>query len=39
MYNLRKSVDGKADNNETNTNKTKLIHTLVGHGFVLKSEQ
>lgn len=41
MFNLRKSVDGKTDNDNTNTktNKTKLIHTLVGHGFVLKSEQ
>ena len=39
MFNLRKSVDGKTGNDNTNTNKTKLIHTLVGHGFVLKSEQ
>lgn len=39
MFNLRKSVDGKTGNDNANTNKTKLIHTLVGHGFVLKSEQ
>jgi len=30
MFNLRKVVDGNAEN--------KLIHTLIGHGFVLKNE-
>lgn len=31
MFNLRKAVDGKTDN--------KLIHTLVGRGFVLRTEE
>ncbi|MEG3755924.1 response regulator transcription factor [Psychromonas arctica] len=35
MFNLRKAVDGQGDNKHP----TKLIHTLVGYGFVLKDEQ
>ncbi|WOT04201.1 response regulator transcription factor [Shewanella youngdeokensis] len=34
MFNLRKVVDGNASDN----NENKLIHTLVGRGFVLKNE-
>jgi len=35
MFNLRKAVDGQGENKH----QTKLIHTLVGYGFVLKDEQ
>jgi len=35
MFNLRKAVDGQGDDKHP----TKLIHTLVGYGFVLKDEQ
>jgi len=35
MFNLRKAVDGQGDDKYP----TKLIHTLVGYGFVLKDEQ
>ena len=42
MFNLRKAVDGHADktnNSDSNANiNSKLIHTIVGHGFVLKNE-
>ena len=36
MFNLRKVVDGHSDNTCKPSNQ-KLIHTLVGHGFVLKT--
>jgi len=35
MFNLRKAVDGQGNDKHP----TKLIHTLVGYGFVLKDEQ
>jgi len=35
MFNLRKVVDGQASGTYTPNNQ-KLVHTLVGHGFVLK---
>tara|TARA_R110001592_G_scaffold359995_1_gene667669 strand:+ start:1510 stop:2226 length:717 start_codon:yes stop_codon:yes gene_type:complete len=39
MFNLRKTIDGHTENNNSpNTINKKLIHTLVGYGFVLKSE-
>ncbi|MEL0659578.1 response regulator transcription factor [Psychromonas arctica] len=36
MFNLRKVVDGNSDNTYKPSNQ-KLVHTLIGHGFVLKT--
>ena len=36
MFNLRKVVDGNSDNTYKPSHQ-KLVHTLIGHGFVLKT--
>jgi DNA-binding response OmpR family regulator len=39
MFNLRKAIDDAGSNDVDNIkNKSQLIHTIVGHGFVLKDE-